>query len=147
ELTQSLRHVLAINLPASAGLAFLGVHIIQLIFEYGEFTPSDTHATAMALAMYAIGLAAYSGVKVLVPACYALGSSRIPVALSMLSVAANILLNLLMIEPFGYWGLALGTSITSFLNALLLLGGVRFLLRKKGGTLPLLPLLRGLVVH
>ncbi len=70
-LSKSLRHVLAINLPASAGLAFLGVPIVQLLFEYGPFSSQDTQATALALTAYAVGLTAYSAVKVLVPVCYA----------------------------------------------------------------------------
>ncbi len=78
-LVRSLRTVFAVNLPASAGLAFLGFPIIELIFQYGRFRPDDAKATAWALAMYAIGLTAYSAVKVLVPACYALGNTRVPV--------------------------------------------------------------------
>ena len=36
-LNESLRRVFAINLPASAGLAFLGYPIVELIFQYGRF--------------------------------------------------------------------------------------------------------------
>lgn len=131
-LTQSLRQVMAINLPASAGLAFLGYPIIELLFEYGRFYSEDTRATAFALSMYAIGLTAYSAVKVLVPACYALGNTRIPVISSVLAVLATIALNLMMIGPFGYWGLALGTSAAAIMNAGFLLEAIRRLLLVHG---------------
>ena len=139
-ITQGLRTVFAVNLPASAGLAFLGYPIIELIFQYGRFYHEDTKATAMALAMYSIGLTAYSAVKVLVPACYALGNTRVPVLSSLLAVGVTIVLNLMMVKSLGYWGLALGTSIAAILNALYLLFSIRALMRAKDGDLKLLPL-------
>ena len=131
-LVGALRHVFAINLPASAGLAFLGAPIIALIFQYGHFSPEDTRATAMALAMYAIGLTSYSAVKVLVPACYAMGNSRLPVVTSILSIALALVLNLILIGPLGFWGLALGTSVGAVLNMILLIYGIRKLLFSQG---------------
>ncbi|OFZ03435.1 MAG: murein biosynthesis integral membrane protein MurJ [Bdellovibrionales bacterium GWC1_52_8] len=141
-LTQSLKHVFAINLPASAGLAFLGYPIIELIFQYGRFYPEDTRATAMALAMYSVGLAAYSSVKVLVPACYAVGNTRVPVVSSALSVGLTICLNLVMIGPFGFWGLALGTSIAALFNATYLLFALRKILHAAEGNLPFQPIIK-----
>ncbi|OFZ19735.1 MAG: murein biosynthesis integral membrane protein MurJ [Bdellovibrionales bacterium GWB1_55_8] len=143
-LNSSLRQVIAVNIPASAGLAFLGFPIIELLFQYGRFYPQDTQATAIALAMYAVGLTAYSAVKVLVPACYALGNTRIPVISSIVAVFATIGLNLLMIRPFGYWGLALGTSLAAILNSAFLLRAIRMILRQHGSDLEYAPLLRTL---
>jgi putative peptidoglycan lipid II flippase len=146
-ITQGLRTVFAVNLPASAGLAFLGYPIIQLIFQYGRFYHEDTQATAMALAMYAIGLTAYSAVKVLVPACYALGNTKVPVLSSLLAVAVTIVLNLIMVKSFGYWGLALGTSIAAIINAVYLLISIRAMIRRKNGELALLPLFESFGVY
>lgn len=146
-LAQSLKSVFAINLPASAGLVFLGVPIIELIYQYGQFTEASTHHTAMALAMYAVGLTAYSSVKVLVPACYAFGNTRIPVIASLVSVGATIGFNLLMIKPLGYQGLALGMSLGAVVNALLLLFATRSLLQGVGGGFPVLPLAKSFLVH
>jgi putative peptidoglycan lipid II flippase len=119
-LSHSLRLVFAVNVPASVGLAVLGTPIIRILFEHGRFHATDTDATAAALALYALGLFAYSGVKVLVPAFYALGRTRVPVAISVTSVAVNIALNIAFIGPLGYRGLALATSLTSLLSFSLL---------------------------
>jgi len=146
-ITHSIKSVFAINLPASAGLAFLGYPIIELIFQYGRFQPEDTLATARALAMYAVGLTAYSSVKVLVPACYALGNTRLPVFSSFLSVLLTIALNLMMVKSFGYWGLALGTSIAALFNAAFLVVAVRKLIQRAGGELPLSPIVMGLIQY
>jgi putative peptidoglycan lipid II flippase len=115
-----VKRVFAINFPASAGLAFLGVPIIALIFEHGKFTREDTVNTAQALAAYAVGLTAYSVVKVLVPICYAVGETRLAVFSSVFSVISNLIFNFLFVKKLGFTGLALGTSITAILNSLLL---------------------------
>lgn len=149
-LTRSLRQVFAINLPASAGLAFLAEPIIRLIFQYGRFDSNDTRSTAYALMAYAVGLSAYSAVKVLVPAFYAVGNTRIPVAASVLSVAVNLALNLMLVSRFSYWGLALGTSVTAMLNFGFLLAAMKWVLIKAGegkSGLPVAPILRSFMTH
>ncbi|MEK6580268.1 MAG: lipid II flippase MurJ, partial [Bdellovibrionota bacterium] len=140
-LAHSLRQVFAINLPASAGLIFLGLPIIQLLFQYGAFYYEDAQKTAMALAMYSVGLTAYSGVKVLVPACYAMGNTRVPVLSSVLSVMFAIVLNLITVRIFGYWSLALGTSIAAVLNFSMLIRSVNILLAEKNAKMSFAPLL------
>ncbi|MGE0614487.1 MAG: murein biosynthesis integral membrane protein MurJ [Bacteriovoracia bacterium] len=118
---RSLRQVFAVNLPAAAGLAFLGAPIIQMIFQYGRFSAGDTAATAGALAFYSIGLVFYSAVKVLVPVSYAMGITRVAVGSSVLSVVANLGLNWWLVSPLGFQGLALGTSLTAALNCCFLI--------------------------
>jgi putative peptidoglycan lipid II flippase len=124
-----------LNLPASAGLAFLGVPIIAVLFEYGRFTATDTLATAWALAAYALGLCAYSAVKVLVPACYAMGNTRSAVISSLISILTTLLLNVWTVKVLGYPGLALGTSIAAMLNAVYLIWRLSNLLAAEGGKL------------
>ena len=145
QVNTSLRQVLAINLPASAGLAVLGPSIIQMLFEYGNFGPWDTRATAQALAAYSLGLAAYSAVKVLVPVCYAIGNTRIPVIGSLLSVALTIALNVGMVGSLGFAGLALGTSIAAVFNAVYLWFSVRAELRRRATELVGAPVLSALI--
>jgi putative peptidoglycan lipid II flippase len=107
--------------PVAAGLAALSVPIIQMIYQYWRFGPQDTLSAAETLAAYAAGLVFYSGVKVLVPACYATGQTRLAVWSSVLSVVANLGLNLWLVGPFGFVGLAFGTSATALLNFVFLL--------------------------
>jgi putative peptidoglycan lipid II flippase len=111
--------MLALNVPATVGLIVLAAPIVALIFEHGRFTASDTAATAAALQFYALGLVGYSVVRIVSPAFYALHNSRIPVVASIVSVLANIALNVFLVRVMGYVGLALGTSIAAILNALL----------------------------
>lgn len=116
-LANALGLMMFLNLPATVGLILLAQPIVAVIFEHGEFTAADTQATAAALQLYALGLVGYSIVRIISPAFYALGRSRIPVAVSAGSVIVNVALNVALVNTMGYRGLALGTSITAILNA------------------------------
>lgn len=120
-LISSLVMVLALTIPATAGLILLSEPIIRLIFEHGAFTPEDTLATATTLSLYAVGLFAYSANKVLVPAFYALDKTRYPVIASFLAVAANLLFINLTIDRFQHLAIALSTSVTMILNFIFLM--------------------------
>lgn len=129
-LAGSLNLTAFINVAASLALAALAHPLIRLIFQYGRFTAADTAATAAALQAYALGLLGFSVVKVLGPAFYALGETKVPVTASLVAVAVNIALNLALLKPCGYWGLALGSSLASAVNALIL---YRVLVRRLPG--------------
>lgn len=139
-LISSLVMVLALTIPATAGLILLAEQIIRLIFEHGAFTAKDTLATAATLSCYAVGLFAYSANKVLVPAFYALDKTKYPVIGSFMAVAMNILFINLTIDSFQHLAIALSTSVTMLLNFVFLLS----VLALKMGGLPFGYLGRGL---
>ena len=113
--------MLALTVPATLGLVVLARPIVALLFERGRFTSTDTAATAGALMCYAIGLSGYSIVKVATPTFYAIGQSRVPVLVSVATIALNIALNMTLVRTMGYRGLALGTSVAALVNAAVLL--------------------------
>ena len=119
-LRQALRTLAFLTIPATAGLWVLGVPIVRLLYERGRFDAHDTLSTANALGFYALGLVAYTGVKVLAPAFYALGAPRVPLLASATAVATNLLVIAALHEPLGYRGVALGTSLGSLANAAIL---------------------------
>jgi putative peptidoglycan lipid II flippase len=124
EFRQTLAHSLALVfllcIPSAVGLAVLGRPIVALVFEHGKFTSFDTVQTANALAAYALGLAGYAAVKVLSPAFYALNDARTPMLISLGSIAVNLVMNSLLVGPFGHVGLAFSTSTVALVNFLLL---------------------------
>lgn len=119
-LQRGLRMVLFLTVPSTVGLALLGVPIIRLIYEHGKFSPHATLETARALSGYAVGLVAYASIKVVAPAFYALGRTRVPLIASVSAVAANLVWNIATFRRFGHVGLALGTSIAALVNAAVL---------------------------
>lgn len=129
-LSLSLRLVMLLTIPATLLLMALARPIIALLYEHGRFGSWDTAMTSRALWAYAIGLAAFSAVRVMVPAFYSLGMARIPVMISMSTIAATVLLYFPLMRLFGHTGLALAVSIGSVLNFAALFWMLR---RKLGG--------------
>ncbi|PYQ41334.1 MAG: murein biosynthesis integral membrane protein MurJ [Acidobacteria bacterium] len=115
-LRRSISLVAFLTVPASVGLMVLGRPIVRLLFERGRFQALDTENTATALALYAVGLVAYTGVKVLAPAFYALGMPRVPLLASASAVVANLLVIAILHAALGFRAIALGVALGSLLN-------------------------------
>jgi putative peptidoglycan lipid II flippase len=150
-LAATLRSVVYLALPASAGLVVLRVPIIELLFQRGEFTAQSTASVAWALAFFAVGLAGHAGLEIVVRAFYALHDTRTPVAVGSAAMALNVVLSIVLSRLFAaagwmaHGGLALANSLATLIEASWLLwllrgrlGGVegRWLLRGflKSGT-------------
>jgi putative peptidoglycan lipid II flippase len=131
-LASSLRLTLLLTIPSAAGLIILSRPIIALIYQYGRFTEFDTRQTAIALAYNAIGLTAYSAVRVLAPSFYALRETRIPMMASLLSIVINYAVAKITVDylKIGHKGLALSISVVAIINFALLFF---FMRRKLGG--------------
>ena len=132
-LAHALRLVTLLTVPAAIGLILLARPIISVIYEHGRFTSGSTLQTASALQCYAIGLAAYSGVKVLAPAFYAIDRRYLPMMVSIFSIITNLILNWFFMFKvgLGHRGLALSTSLVALTNFLLLY----IMMRKYAGAL------------
>jgi len=132
ELGRGLGWLIWITLPAMLGLLMLAEPIIITLFEHGRFTHADSFATAHALQAYALGLIAFCWARVLSTACYAAKDSKTPMRFAIISVVANIILAAGLMWPLGFVGLALATSLASFVNTGLL---IRHLHQKHGRIL------------
>jgi len=117
-LSHGLRLAFLLTIPCAVGLIFFAEPIISLIFQRGHFTYESTLQTAAALQYYAVGLVAYSSIKVLAPAFYALNRRNLPMLVSFLSIVTNYFLNQVFTFQlgFGHRGLALSTSLVAIIN-------------------------------
>ena len=118
---RALRLLAFLTVPATAGLMTLATPIVRLLFQRGRFGPGDTAQTAAALVLFSVGLVAYTSVKVLAPAFYALGRPRVPLLASAAAVGANLVFVLSFHRLLGFRAIALGTALGSLVNALLLM--------------------------
>ena len=130
-LNFSLRMVIFALMPASIGLITLGLPIIRALFEHGKFDFQASKLTYSALLFYSCGLVSFSFVKVTASAFYSMKETKIPVKIAVLCMALNVILNIILMKPLGVGGLALATTISSSLNAFLLI----YNLRKKIGQI------------
>jgi len=129
----SLRFGLFLTLPATMILMAMAHPIVALLYQHGRFGAEDSVQTAQALWGYALGLSAFSAVRVLVPVYYSLGMTRVPVTISFVTIAVNVVLNILLMHPLQHRGLALATSISSVLNFALLFEMLRRKIGPMGG--------------
>src|SRR5215467_14027794 len=112
---------LLLTLPAAVALALLATPILTVLFQRGAFGPSDTAATAAALAAYTAGLPAFVLVKVLAPAFFARYDTATPVKVAIAAMAANLCLTLILMQFLGHVGIALATTAAGWVNAMTLL--------------------------
>lgn len=129
-LSHALRLVFFITIPSMVGLIILGRPIIKILFERGAFDAHTTAMTSYALLCYAVGLWAFSGIRVMVAAFYAVQDTKTPVKVAVVALVANMIFSLTLMGPLRHGGLALALSLASTLQFCLLL----FAFRKKTRT-------------
>lgn len=131
-LAFSLRNVAFIVVPAAIGLMVLRVPIVRMLFEHRAFGSASTDLTAWALLFYAVGLPAFASMRIVVQGFYAVQDTATPVRTAAVALIANVILcSLFVTTPLRHGGLALATSLASYLDLSLLyfifrrrLGGV-----------------------
>ncbi len=111
---------LLLTVPAALAFITLAHPIITVLFERGSFHSGDSRAVAGALTAFALGLPAYVLVKVLTPSFFARHDTRTPVKVAMLTVAVNIVLNLILMVPLKHVGMALSTAVAAWANVIVL---------------------------
>ena len=87
---------------------------MELLFERGAFTSSDTQTTAIVLTMYLVGLLPFGLGKIFSLWLYAHEKQGVAAKITMKSLISNIILSLVLIEPYGIYGLALASSLSGF---------------------------------
>ena len=116
----ALRIVSFITIPAAVGLVILREPIVQVLFQHGRFVAESTRLTARALLYYSMGLPAFAAVKLIVPAFYSTQDTRTPVRVAMISMLANVLLNIVFLFYFfpklKNGGPALASALAAYFN-------------------------------
>jgi putative peptidoglycan lipid II flippase len=129
-LARALGPLLFLTFPASIGLIAFRESIVQLILQFGTFSEESTRLVATGLAYFSVGLVAFAVVEAITRAFYAMQDTKTPVIAAVLTVAANIALSWILAPIMGHGGLALSISVTTSIEAAVLLG---VLYRRIGG--------------
>ena len=119
-MSRAIEFCLLLGLPATVGLAIAAKPIIQTLFQHGAFGTTDTHATAQALAGYALGIPAFLLVKVFSAGFFARHDTVTPVKIAFVAMAVNVVGSLFMLVPLQHVGIALANSFAVWVNAILL---------------------------
>lgn len=117
---QGLRLILAIAIPAAAGLFLWSSPILRLLFEWGIFGGADVAFTAPVLSVYALALPFYSIATFATRGFHSLKDTRTPVRVAILVFIVNIVLSVGLMFTLGVIGLALANLASSVVHALCL---------------------------
>jgi putative peptidoglycan lipid II flippase len=117
---QATELAMLLCLPAALALAVSALPLASALFQGGRFTAEDARLTALCLSIIVLGLPAYVLVKVLTPGFYSRQDTATPVKIAIIVLIANIILNFVLIPPFGIAGLASAIAICSWLNCVML---------------------------
>jgi putative peptidoglycan lipid II flippase len=125
-----LRLTITLILPATAALMVLAIPIIQLLFQHGLFTSSDTAITANALRLYLIGLPFAAIDLLLVYAFYARKDTLTPTYIGIVSLGVYMLTANLLLPRYGLYSLMVADSVKHITHATI---SAYFLHKKLGG--------------
>jgi putative peptidoglycan lipid II flippase len=122
ELARAMRLMFLLTIPSTIGLMMLADPIMSVLYQHGKFDAHQAMQAGGALKFYAVGLAGYAALKVLVNAFYALDRRKTPMIVSFLAVALNLIFNWLFTFHLGWGhrGLAFSTGCVATCNFLLL---------------------------
>ena len=127
-VANGLRQIAFLLVPASVFFAVLAEPVVRLVYERGEFDPSETPVVAASLAAFSIGLTFNGMMLLLNRAFFGLQSPRIPTYVA----AGNLVLNTALYAVFyrvGAWGIPLAISLANIAGTAALL----VLLRRRVG--------------
>ena len=109
-------------LPSAVALTVIAEPIVQLLFERGKFGAGDTISVTHALVAYSFGIPAFVLMKIFTPGFYSYEDTKTPVYIAVFCILINVVLSATLLYGFGanHVGLAVSTSVSSWINAILL---------------------------
>ena len=116
---------LLLTLPAAVALVIMPGPLVTVLFERGQFTAADSAETAMALAIYGVGLPAFVLQKVLQPLYFARSDTKTPFRFALATMVVNAVLAVGLAFWVGFLAAAIATSFAAWVMVWLLWRGSR----------------------
>ena len=123
---KALELSLFLSIPAAIALLIASEEIISSLFGYGSFDEESVKNSAKALFYFAVGLPAFSLIKVFSTFFFARHNTKSPFYISLISVLLNIFISITFFKEIGFIIIPIATTISSWFNAIFL-----FILLKK----------------
>lgn len=114
-----------LTVPAAVALVAIPVPLVSVLFGRGAFGEADIAATALAVAVYGLGLPAFVLQKVLQPLYFARENTRSPFRFALVAMVVNLVVAVTGAWAFGFIGAALGTTVASWAMVWQLARGAR----------------------
>ena len=116
---RAIKNIFFFSIPLSLLFIVLRAQIVRVLLGSGMFTWEDTRLVAASLALFAISIAAQSVVLLLVRIFYAMGNTKLPLKINLLTVLITALSAAALM-----WVYSQSLSFRYFITALLRLDGI-----------------------
>ena len=101
---------LLLTIPCTVALIVIPSAIVSVLFERGAFMASDTQATALATAIYGLGLPAFVLQKLYQPVFFAREDTRSPFNFALVALVINALVAIGLSRYVGFTASAIGAT-------------------------------------
>ncbi len=112
---------LMLIMPTTAAFIIIPDIILLTLFSYGRFDHYAVQQTVPTLIAFSLSLPAFIINKVLLPTFFAKGNLKIPTMFSLMCLGINVVLNLLLMNEYQHTGIAIATSVSTWINSILLI--------------------------
>jgi len=117
---KALELSLFLSIPAALALLIASEEIISSLFGYGSFNELSVINSAKALFYFAIGLPAFSLIKVFSAFFFARHNTKVPFYISLTCVLLNVFISVVFFKEVGFIIIPIATTISSWFNVILL---------------------------
>ena len=124
-LKQSIVTILLVTLPILAVAMVMAVDVVKMIFMRGSFTIDSARLTGNVLLFYLVGLPAFGLRDLLNRTFHSVQDTKTPFRVACLVVGLNVVLNLILRRFMQARGLALATSIASYIGMIVMFISLR----------------------
>lgn len=114
---------LALTIPCAVALMVIPLPLVSVLFERGAFTTDDTAATALAVAIYGLGLPAFVLQKLLQPLFFAREDTRSPFNYAVVAMVVNAAIAIGLAYAIGWIAAAIATTAAGWVMVWLLMRG------------------------
>lgn len=119
-LIQAIKIMTLISIPVTVYSLITGKELISLLYKSKSFNDDSVALTLGEFRFHIMGLLFIALNRIISPAFYAQGNTKLPTLAGIISFGANIVLALVFVRPFGGNGIALALTLASFVNTLFL---------------------------
>ncbi|SLN23963.1 murein biosynthesis integral membrane protein MurJ [Roseisalinus antarcticus] len=153
---RAMEFALALTVPAAVALMVIPGPLVSVLFERGAFDAADTESTALAVAIYGLGLPAFVMQKAFQPLFFARADTKRPFYYAVVSMLVNAVVAIGLAPFVGFLAAAIGTTLAGWAMVVLLANGSRGLgeatqiddrLRRRTGRIILAALIMGAILR
>ena len=130
--SDALVYAFALAAACCIGLYAMAYELIDVLFGHGKFDAADTLRVSQAMQAYCLSLPAFVITRVTLTCFYANEDTRTPLKISVVSLILNVIFNLILMQYFGFVGIAMATALAGWCNAALQL----YLINRQGFIKP-----------